>query len=270
MRRVKSVAVSIPCVVGPYASVNCSLTLNSSYVRKGLGHYYKATNGAQPADGYDPGNDTTNFQTYTAAVSSVITSSAQSDSGIFEASMRDERYLPFEFAGAIGTWSIELLGQPRPFDYDTIADVVLTIRYTARPGGSPEEATTGAQAWLDHNAVRSFSMRHEFTTEWTAFKQAPTDAAAALVFTLDEAFYPYRMIGSTAKAQRMHLIFRGDPGGDVTLKRDGQLIDTVPTVTSGSAVETAFAPTGTFELNFPSNQIDDLWIVIDWSAPPIE
>jgi len=33
-RRIKSVAVSIPCVTGPYASVNCTLTLTKSSIRK--------------------------------------------------------------------------------------------------------------------------------------------------------------------------------------------------------------------------------------------
>jgi receptor-binding and translocation channel-forming TcA subunit of Tc toxin len=33
-RRIKTVAVSIPCVTGPYASVNCTLTLLKSSIRQ--------------------------------------------------------------------------------------------------------------------------------------------------------------------------------------------------------------------------------------------
>src|SRR5207302_4786131 len=33
-RRVKTVALSLPCVTGPYASVNCTLTLLKSSIRK--------------------------------------------------------------------------------------------------------------------------------------------------------------------------------------------------------------------------------------------
>ena len=33
-RRIKSVAVSIPCVTGPYTSINCTLTLLKSSIRK--------------------------------------------------------------------------------------------------------------------------------------------------------------------------------------------------------------------------------------------
>src|SRR5262249_20280114 len=33
LRRIKSIAVSIPCVVGPYTSVHCTLTLQKSSIR---------------------------------------------------------------------------------------------------------------------------------------------------------------------------------------------------------------------------------------------
>ena len=55
---------------------------------------------------------------------------------MFEPNLRDERYLPFEDAGVISEWSIELPKEFRQFDYDTTSDVVLHIRYTAREGGS--------------------------------------------------------------------------------------------------------------------------------------
>ena len=59
---------------------------------------------------------------------------------MFETNLRDERYLPFEGAGVISAWSLALLGKPRSFDYDTIADVLLTIRYTARPDENRTDA----------------------------------------------------------------------------------------------------------------------------------
>jgi hypothetical protein len=33
-RRIKSLSISIPSIVGPYSGVNCTLTLNSSKTRK--------------------------------------------------------------------------------------------------------------------------------------------------------------------------------------------------------------------------------------------
>ena len=65
----------------------------------------------------------------------VATSNAQNDSGLFELNFRDERYLPFEGAGVMSRWRIELPAEFRQFDYDTISDAVLHIKYTAREGG---------------------------------------------------------------------------------------------------------------------------------------
>jgi len=66
---------------------------------------------------------------------SIVTSSAQSDSDLFEPNLRDKRYLPFEGAGAISARRLELLNDYRQFEYDTISDVILHLSYTTREGG---------------------------------------------------------------------------------------------------------------------------------------
>jgi hypothetical protein len=63
---------------------------------------------------------------------SISTSSAQNDGGLFELNFRDERYLPFEGAGAISNWKLELPATLRSFNYDTISDVIFHVRYTAK------------------------------------------------------------------------------------------------------------------------------------------
>jgi hypothetical protein len=82
-RRLKTVALSIPCVTGPYASVNCKLTLLKSSVRKSA-----LLNGAYAREGLED----TRFQDYFGGVQSIVTTSAQQDSGLFEINLRDERY----------------------------------------------------------------------------------------------------------------------------------------------------------------------------------
>ena len=256
-RRIKSVAVSIPCVTGPYASVNCSVTLSQSHVRRNNTNSY----------GGNPQIDPTNFVSFPAAVKSVVTSSGQGDSGMFETNLRDERYLPFEGAGAISSWSLELLGKPRSFDYDTISDVVLTIRYTARPEGSRSTAEVAAAAWLKANAVRVFSMRHEFGSEWAAFKRpVPTvGAKASLKFALDKPHFSYRMEKITDSPKRLHLFLSGKATGNVEFFRDNVLLSTTQIVNGAVFGPHAFPPKGDFELRFDSNALDDLWLAVDWS-----
>ncbi len=88
MRRLKSVSLTLPCVVGPYTSINCTLTLLSNKTR------IKSTS----AEPYPESEDTEDgrFVTNFAAMQSIATSHAQDDSGMFELNFRDERYLPFD------------------------------------------------------------------------------------------------------------------------------------------------------------------------------
>src|SRR5262249_28876651 len=93
LRRLKSVSLTIPCVAGPYTSINSTLTLLAHKVRTPP----DLVGGSYPED---PNNDP-RFQYTFAATQSIATSHAQNDSGMFELNFRDERYLPFETAGAI-------------------------------------------------------------------------------------------------------------------------------------------------------------------------
>jgi hypothetical protein len=256
-RRIKSVAVSIPCVVGPYASINCALTLTQSFVRHGSGGY-----------GNNPQDDSTNFMTYPAAVSSVVTSTSQADSGLFEANFKDERYLPFEAAGVISSWSLNLLGNPRQFDYDTIADVILTIRYTARAEGSKAGAEAAAVQWLKNNSARVFSMRHEFGSEWAVLKKTPgpPGGKSSLNFSLGKQHFPYRMETITQPARQLHLFFVGNASGNVSLFRNGTLLGDTQIVNGAAFDQSPFQSTGEFKLEFDSNALDDLWVVVDWSG----
>lgn len=111
-----------------------------------------------------------------AVRSSVVASSGQHDTGLFDTDMRDERYLPFENSGAISTWTISLpadpsAGEPTQFDYGTIADVVLHLRYTAREGGQTlrtgamKDLRTRIDAAGAMGSHRLFSLRHDGSSQ---------------------------------------------------------------------------------------------------------
>lgn len=171
MRRIKMVSLSIPCVAGPYASVSATLRLIKNEIRANQlasGTYERH----QPESEED-----SRFVTTAATITAVVTSSAQQDSGMFEPNLRDERYLPFEGAGVISTWRIELPSEFHAFDYDTIADVVLHVRYTARYSDDLKTTATASGGILSAiNSIkmeasktgmaRLFSLRQEFPAEW--------------------------------------------------------------------------------------------------------
>jgi hypothetical protein len=183
MRRIKGVALSVPSVVGPYTSVNCTLSLLKSSLRKS----------PLPKDGQytRQGVEDDRFVDYTGAVQSIVTSGASNDSGMFETNLRDERFLPFEGAGAESTWKLDLPKDYRAFDYDTISDVILHIRYTARQGVDPTKVKAALDDQFDQadqaGLAQLFSLRHDFPTEWSAFVNGTGDFTA----TIRRDYFPY-------------------------------------------------------------------------------
>ena len=46
----------------------------------------------------------------------IATSTGQNDAGLFTLDFNDQRYLPFEYAGAVSRWRIELPAENNYFD----------------------------------------------------------------------------------------------------------------------------------------------------------
>ncbi len=171
-RRLKTVSLSIPCIAGPYTTVACTLTLISNRLRKDA----TLLNGKYERD---TANDDPRFRDELAAIQSMATSNAQSDNGLFELNFRDERYLPFEGAGAISTWHIKLNKDVPQFDFSTISDVIIHLRYTAREGGE----LLGSKAVAEFNKklndlalaenkrglFRVFDVKREYPDKWYRF-----------------------------------------------------------------------------------------------------
>jgi hypothetical protein len=231
MRRIKNVALSIPSVAGPYTSVNCTLSLLKSSLRKS----------PVPKDGEyaRQGSEDDRFVDYIGTVQSIVTSSANNDSGMFETNLRDERFLPFEGAGAESAWKLDL---PNPkdfpaFDYTTISDVILHIRYTARQGVDGTKVTTALNDLLQEasqsNLALLFSLRHDFPSEWSSFVNGTGDFTA----TIRKDFFPYFTQGKPITIVGLELYGQdvtkhhatGDPGAATNdLAGQGQFTFTAP------------------------------------------
>ena len=201
-RRIKSIDVSIPCVTGPYTSVPARLTLVSSRTRidpTASGEY-----------AFDPSGEDARFQLDTGAGQSIVISRGQEDPGLFAADHRDERYLPFEGTGAISDWNLKLTSAMPTFDWTTITDVVLHVRYTAREGGDPLRDAALASLTLELSEVplrRAFSAKHEFPTEWSAFlRPAQGGSEPVLKLDLSEKRFPYFARYSGLKISEIELV----------------------------------------------------------------
>ncbi|GLY94446.1 neuraminidase-like domain-containing protein [Actinoplanes sp. NBRC 103695] len=186
-RRLKSVSLSVPCVAaGPYGTVAATLTLLGDSLRKDA----TLRNGEYPRD---PSATDTRFRDGTAPVQSIATSSPIDDSGLFELRFDDERYLPFEGAGAISAWHLRLGAAAPRLDPAAITDVVLHLRYTAREGGgllrreaAKDIGTTLSEATLAagrHGLYRVFDLVNEYRDEFHRFLHParPTDEQVLLL-----------------------------------------------------------------------------------------
>jgi hypothetical protein len=214
-RRIRSVSISLPCIAGPYTSVSSRLSLIKNKYRKNT----VLNNLAGTGYTEDAGNDE-RFVYNVGAIQSIATSNAQNDSGIFELNFRDERYLPFEGTGAISSWRLELPAELRQFDYNTIADVILHVKYTAREGGAgvgTEAASTLStrlsdikQALSETGLHVAVNMKYEMPNEWHLLKQNGQVDVTIGKFTL-----PY-MVQTISSAAIEHVVFIAKVKGDPT------------------------------------------------------
>ena len=208
LRRLKSVSLTIPCVTGPYSGVNCTLTLLGDRIRMST---------VDPHLPYT-GVDDQRFTTNTGGIQSIATSTGQNDSGLFEVVLRDERYLPFEAAGAISRWRIELTGEFRSFDYDTITDAVFHLRYTARDGGAAvrrqvvpaltdriNEIVNGT----DETGLYHFSsLRQEYPTQFHRLLHPTGAADHETVLSISRDRFPYLFAGRDISIERVVLLLK--------------------------------------------------------------
>jgi hypothetical protein len=197
-RRMKSARLTIPCVTGPYANVSAKLTLTGSRIRPeaqlnseliGVPHQRNT---------------------------SVAASTANNDSGVFELNFRDERYVPFEGAGAVSDWSLELPSVFRPFDYDTISDVILHISYTAKDDGRFREEVEGdlakrfGELAAESGLTRWFSMKREFAGAMNRLRHPPDGSTPVTEITLDERHFPYFLRNREIRLEQVTLILKPD------------------------------------------------------------
>ncbi|OCK76022.1 hypothetical protein K432DRAFT_429013 [Lepidopterella palustris CBS 459.81] len=177
MRRLKSVSISVPCIVGPYTSINSTLRLISHKIRfqstKASGDSY-AENISEPDE---------RFTTSNVPITSIAVCNGQNDTGTFELNFYDDRYLPFEGAGAVSAWNFSLPQHIdsafKQFNWESITDVIITLKYTSLDGGA--QMMNGAQVavkrylqTVDYASTSGglwgiFDLANEFSTAWARF-----------------------------------------------------------------------------------------------------
>lgn len=154
LRLVKRVRVSLVALVPPVRGVRATLSTT------GLSRVVVARDGfpqvvlARPPE-------------------SIAFTAAADATGRFELEADDGMLLPFEGMGVDAVWRLELPRAANPFDFQQIADVLLTLDYTAID--SPEYRHK-VVADLDRSTSgdRLFSLRNQFPDQWFDLVNAQT------------------------------------------------------------------------------------------------
>ena len=163
-RRIKNARLTIPCITGPYTNVSATLELVRSWVRD-----TPAPSGALT-------------EVPASRSTTIATSTGQNDAGVFELSFRDERYMPFEGAGAVSRWRLTLPKSFRQFDYATINDVLLSMSYTAESDGALRAHIETENAELEGSILhylannptwRVISLRQDMSAVFTRLLRSP-------------------------------------------------------------------------------------------------
>ena len=183
-RRIKSVSISVPCIAGPYTGLNGTLRL--------LENKFRNSALAKNASDYNERTEETDerFNSFIIPTTAIAASSGQNDSGMFELNFKDERYLPFEGAGVISKWRFEL-PTFRQFDYNTISDVIIHIRYTSAEGGGrlKEYAAANVNGYIrniqelskDEGLFLLIDLKRDMPNEWHSLTKIPSANAVSTV-----------------------------------------------------------------------------------------
>ena len=116
LRRIKTISVSLPVTVGPYEDIRAVLSQSYSKVEMST----------------TAGNVKENLR----ASQQIALSHGLDDNGLFQLNFQDERYLPFEYTGAISRWTLTFPNlNAQKSILESLTDIIIHVSYTARSGG---------------------------------------------------------------------------------------------------------------------------------------
>ena len=254
---------------GKFDNVKATLTLVNNKVRVstdlGLG-YPETPVGADPRFQYS----------YAAVPQKIVLGNAQDDPGLFltaiSNNLSDQRYLPFENAGAVSSWHLAMPAANNEIDLSAVGDVVLHFFYTSVDGGGPLQAAAQGNnaANLPAGGVKVFSAQNDFAapaptvanpypvTPWQAFVAMPAPATdQTLVLAISPSKFPPWTRGKTITVTGITVVAVAWNPGNFVVEPQGSLpnadvnltpvpLVTQPNVCAGTVVTLANTPLGTW------------------------
>lgn len=157
LRRIKRVRVSVAALIPPNVGIRATLTASGiSRVVTGPPEFSTVIVRQDPE--------------------SVSLTSPIGATGVFDLDEQPELLLPFEGMGVDTAWTLELPPAANPFDFDSIADVIVTIDYTARSSPELRDRVT-KRLPPQRSGDLAWSVRRDLPDAWYDLNNPPDPAA---------------------------------------------------------------------------------------------
>ncbi len=192
-----------------------------------------------------PGSDPRFLYNYAAVPQKIAMGNAQDDPGLFitsiSSNIADQRYLPFENAGAISSWHLDMPQLSNEIDLSTVGDVVLHLYYTALDGGAAlqQAALANNASNLPTSGIKVFSAQNDFVAPpasganpkpvapWQAFLYPPTSGAnQVLTLLISASKFPAWTRGKTITVTSLTVLAIAWPPGTFVLVPQSPLPNT--------------------------------------------
>lgn len=185
-RKIKSISISIPAVVGPYQSINATLVqMSNKTIISCDDNGAKAVNFLLGGKGAKtPSSDV--LRTNCWINQQIAISKAVNDSGVFELNFNDNRYLPFEGTGAVSSWRLSMPKATNCINFDFISDVIISVKYTANDGGEAfRSKIVDFDAFKKRSGATFINLNQKYSSEWNNIYYAPAkDDIITMEFSL--------------------------------------------------------------------------------------
>lgn len=227
---------------------------------------------------------------------SVSLSSPSNATGLFELESQSQMLLPFEGVGVDTPWEFRMPKASNPFDYRTIADVLMTIEYTAFDSYDYRQQVIDSLP-SKVSANRPFSFRHQFADQWYDLHNPDQTATPMTVrfrthredfppnlqaLQIEQVLLYFARSSGESFEVKAHLRFRPD-GETVELGGEAEFVESIDGVIGtrrGNAgpwtLMVGQSPTGEWTIALPdteemksrfkNEQIEDILFVVTYSG----
>jgi hypothetical protein len=222
-RRIQRMSVTVVYPnPGPFDNVKATLTMkhNSVRISADLASAYRRQGAA----------DSRFVDEFGAVPQKIVLGNGQDDPGLFLNAIidniSDPRYLPFEGAGAISSWHLELPAATNEIDLSRVADIMFHAHYTAIDGG--DTFTQAVQADNAANAPTAgaivLSAGGDFPAAWQDFLAPPAGGAdQVLTVTVPTSKFPNWARGKTITVSALTVLATSTLPGNFVLAPEAPL-----------------------------------------------